>query len=487
MDVDIPSTYKQARASKFWPQWRAAMIAEQASLKKHETWRLLPRKKAKGVKRFKARLVIHGLKQQFGINYTETYAPVIRFETIRAAIYFALQRGWEILQYDVKTAFLYGDLDELIFMDQPPGFQVDGPSAVCELLKSLYGLKQASNVWNRTLHAKLVTLGFERTDSDYGLYVLKENGEVKLLLTVYVDDLLLMGTRDLCAKIAAALQETFELTTMGTVKYLLGIEILIDRPNRHIVYCQKRYVPEVLKRFHMSDCNGCATPEATTPSTAVYLVNASWPDIAHATRHLGKFLATYDHTHYAQAKRVVRYLKATCDYGLVMDVPDGTAANVRCYLDADYANDSVDRRSIRGYVNMLDGNVMSYASRKQEINVLSTCEAKYAAMSEATKYEQSRLITKPGKHSKSKHIDNKYHMVRRNVGLKLLTMQHIATEQMIVDIMTKPLAVVKLTRFRKAMKVLPAVTSDDAMITTEPAASTTTATAAVTPELHLHP
>ncbi|KAG3115463.1 hypothetical protein PI124_g5329 [Phytophthora idaei] len=130
----------------------------------------------------------------------------------------------------------------------------------------------------------------------------EKNGEVKLLLTVYVDDLLLMGPRDLCAKIAAALQETFELTTMGTVKYLLGIEILIDRPNRQIIYCQKQYVSEVLKRFHMSDCNGCATPEATTPSTAVvsatkdylpyrelvcalqYLVNASGSDIAHATR-----------------------------------------------------------------------------------------------------------------------------------------------------------------------------------------------------------
>ncbi|KAG3126104.1 hypothetical protein PI126_g22469 [Phytophthora idaei] len=334
-----------------------------------------------------------------------------------------------------------------------------------------------------------------------------------------------MGTRDLCAKIAAALQETFELTTMGTVKYLLGIEILIDRPNRQIVYCQKQYVSEVLKRFQMSDCNGCATPEAATPSTAVvsvtkdylpyrelvgalqYLVNASRPDIAHATRRLGKFLATYDHTHYAQTKRVLRYLKATCDYGLVMDVPDGTAANVRCYSDADYANDSVDRRSISGYVNTLDGNVMSYASRKQEINALSTCEAEYVAMSEATKdvvwlaglceelawkhpvplllgdnEGAISLTTKPSKHSKSKHIDNKYHMVRRNVELKLLTTQHIGTEQMIADIMTKPLAVVKFTRFRKAMKVLPVVTSDDAVITTEPAASTTAAIAAADAE-----
>ncbi|POM66731.1 Gag-pol Polyprotein [Phytophthora palmivora] len=261
MDVKIPTTYKQARSSEQWPQWRAAMLAELASLKGHKTWKLVPRKVAKNlkvitcrwvfavkrderghIKRFKARLVIHGFKQQLGINYSETYAPVIRFETIRAAIYYAVQRGWEVLQYDVTTAFLYGDLEELIYMEQPPGFQVDGSSVICQLLKSLYGLKQAPNIWNKTLHAKLLALGLERTESDYGLYMLKESGEVKLLLTVYVDDLLLMGPRDLCAKVAASLQETFELTTMGTVKFLLGVKIMIDRPRRQIVYCQRQGV-----------------------------------------------------------------------------------------------------------------------------------------------------------------------------------------------------------------------------------------------------
>jgi hypothetical protein len=188
-----------------------------------------------------------------------------------------VQRGWEVLQYDVKTAFLYGDLEELVFMEQPPGFQVDGPGFICRLLKSLYGLKQAPNIWNKTLHAKLLAMGFERTESDFGLYMLKKNGEVTLLLTVYVDDLLLMGPRDLCAKVAASLMETFELTTMGTVKYLLGVEILINRPRREIIYCQRQYVQEVLKRFYMENCNGCATPQATTeskvavPTTTEYL------------------------------------------------------------------------------------------------------------------------------------------------------------------------------------------------------------------------
>ncbi|KAE9332414.1 hypothetical protein PF008_g14954 [Phytophthora fragariae] len=354
------------------------------------------------------------------------------------------------------------------------------------------------------LHAKLLTMGFERLDSDYGLYLPKVNGEVKLLLTVYVDDLLLMGPRAKCLEVAASLQETFELTTMGTVKYLLGVEILINRPQREIVCSQRQCTTEVFKRFHMSDCNGCATPEATPPSTATvaaatgylpyrelvsalqYLVSASRPDIAHTTRHLGKFLANYDHTHYAQAKRVLRYIKATCDYELVMTVEQGDGVRISCYSDADYANDPEDRRSINGYVTMLDGNVVSYASRKQEINALSTCEAEYVAMAEATKdllwlaglcnelswkhpvplllgdnQEAIALTAKPGKHSKSKHIDNKYHMVRLNVELQRLTTQHVGTEAMVADVMTKALSVVKFTRFRQAMNVLPIVAAPD--------------------------
>jgi hypothetical protein len=270
-------------------------------------------------------------------------------------------------------------------------------------LKSLYGLKQAPNIWNKTLHAKLLAMGLERTESDFGLYMLKKNGEVTLLLTVYVDDVLLMGPRHLCAKVAAFLVETFELTTMCTIKYLLGVENHINRPHREIIYCQRQCEQKVLKRFHMENCNGCATPQATTESKVAvpttteylpyrelvrslqYLVGTSRPDIIHATRHLGKFLSDYNRSHYAEAKRVLRYLKATCDYGLVMNVKDATDVNISAYSDADYINDSVGRRSVRGNVTILDGNVVSYASCKQQINAQDTCDAKYIAMSECPK------------------------------------------------------------------------------------------------------
>ncbi|GMF26347.1 unnamed protein product [Phytophthora fragariaefolia] len=406
--------------------------------------------------------------------------------------------GWCYSTTSRLPSFLYGDLDDLTFMEQPPGFQIDGPSMVYRLLKSLYGLKQAPNIWNKTLHAKLLDMGLMRLESDYGLYALKKDGEVTLLLTVYVDDLLLMGPRKQCEEVAASLQETFELTTMGTAKYLLGVEILINKTRKQIVYSQRQYVLEVLKRFHMENCNESATPEATTPSATEvpatkeylsyrelvgafqYLVNASRPDIAHATRHLGKYLACYDLTHYAKAKRALRYLKATSDYGLVMDVQPGQGVQVCAYSDGDYANDPVDKRSISGYEILLDNNVISYTSRKQEINSLSTCDAEYVAIAETTKdliwlaglckercYKHPvplllgdnqgdiALTAKPGKHSKWNHIDNKYHMVRRNVELQRITTQHVSTDEMVADVMTKARGGVKFSQFRTAMKVLP--------------------------------
>ncbi|KAE9284943.1 hypothetical protein PR003_g26725 [Phytophthora rubi] len=357
------------------------------------------------IKRYKARLVIHGFKQLAGLEYTETYAPVIRFETIRAAIYFALQRGWAIVQYDVKTAFLYGHLDEVIFMEQPPGFQSEPDAYVCHLQRSLYGLRQAPNVWNRTLHKALERLGFSRLDSDYGLYAQKmgEIGGVSMLLTVYVDDILLLGPTDLCRSVAQQLAEEFELTALGPVKYLLGAEILIDPLHKEVVYCQRQHVNDILKRFNMESCNGCTTPEATTPQqlrapvdksylpyrelvgALQYLVSASRPDIAHGVRNLGKYLSNYTYEHYFMAKRVLRYLASTVDYGLVNTIRTGSRVTVTCFTDADYANDVDNRKSISGYVTMLDGNVVSYASRKQEINAQSTTEAEYVAMNEGTK------------------------------------------------------------------------------------------------------
>ncbi|POM61971.1 putative Polyprotein [Phytophthora palmivora] len=489
---------------------------EDDSQREHGTWDLVPRTETKGkrviscrwvfalkrdaaghIKLFKARLVIRGFLQRMGIDYTETYAPVVRFETIRCAILYALQRGWDVMQFDVKTAFLYGDLEEEVYMEQSPGFGEDSPHFICRLRKSLYGLKQSLRVWNKTLHKFLVKIGLERLDSDNGLYVRKVRDQVTLLLTVYVDDLLVMGPSDVCAEVSQQLAAEYELTALGPMKYLLGVEILIDRQRRHAIFCQRQYTREVLKRFHMEGCNGVATPEAlraevSKPSKCdssppyrelvgalQYLVSASRPDIAHAVRHLSKYLSNYDHTHYAMAKRVLRHLASTRDYGLVMEYTAATEVQLVCYADADYANDPDDRKSVSGFVTFVSGNVVSYGSRKQEINAQSTTEAEYMAMNEGTRdllwltglCEELNWVfarpeirgdnksclylnAKPGKHSKTKHIQNKFHLVRHLVEDEQLRTRHVGTKDMIADIMTKPLPREQFERCRDGMKVL---------------------------------
>jgi hypothetical protein len=426
---------------------------------------------------------------------------VIRFETIRVAIYFAIQRGWVILQYDVKTAFLHGELKEEVLMEQPAGYEMGGLSHVCKLIKSLYGLRQAPHVWNQKLHEHLVAIGFRRLESDYGLYARHNEGEVSMLLTVYVDDLLLMGTPADCEEVRRLLQAAFELVDLGPVKYLLGVELIINKIERTVFYSQETYIHEVLKRFGMQNSNGAPTPEGTSTATPrtkevirdmpyrevvgalQYLVSGSRPDIAHAVRKLGQFMSCYTAEHYSQAKRVLRYLKATSDYGLLMVVHQDRViqpVHLTVYTDADYANDTEDRKSVSGYVTLLDGATVSYGSRKQGINALSTMDAEYYAMHEGTKdiqwlkklceelrikYETPRLLSdnmaaiylseKPGKHHHVKHIENKYHYVRSLVQDKKLRTEYINTEEQVADVMTKALARVKFTKFRAMLVVAP--------------------------------
>ncbi|KAE9094861.1 hypothetical protein PF007_g17611 [Phytophthora fragariae] len=370
---------------------------------------------------------------------------------------------------------------------------------VWQLIKSLYGLKQAPSVWNKTLHAFLLSIGFTRLDSDYGLYAIFKDGSVSMLLTVYVDDLLLMGPPDLCDQVALQLEAKFTLTSMGEVKYLLGIEITIDRLHNRVVYSQRSHIDKLLKKFGLSNSYGCWTPQATSESRAKqhpadvadmpyrelvgglqYLVSGSRPDIAHAVRHLGKFLSCFTETHYREGQRVLRYLLQTRDYALHMDVVPGNNVAISVFTDSDYANDPDDSKSVCGYVTFLDGNVISYGSRKQGINAQSSTEAEYIAMNEGVRdvlwivglceelhwpattpllrgdnQAALYLTEKPGKHSNTKHINNKYHLVRHLVEDGKLRILHVPTNDNTADIMTKPLARDKFSQFRSHLKVLP--------------------------------
>jgi len=186
---DDPTTYSQAMSRDDCQQWTAAMKSELDSIDRTGTWVLVPlppgrqpigckwvykiKRKADGsVDRYKARVVAKGFLQKEGVDYTETFAPVAKFTSIRVLLALAAQHDWEIHQMDVKTAFLHGDLDVDIYMRQPEGFAEPGKEdLVCQLKKSLYGLKQASRAWYQKIDAALAEMRFTSLASNHFILV----------------------------------------------------------------------------------------------------------------------------------------------------------------------------------------------------------------------------------------------------------------------------------------------------------------------------
>ncbi|KAH9094955.1 hypothetical protein Ae201684P_004220 [Aphanomyces euteiches] len=419
--------------------------------------------------KYKARLVLKGYMQQYGIDYLEIFAPVLRMNALRLLLCLVAHHAWKIRQMDVKTAFLNGtlDTDTVIFMEQPPGFAVQGEeSKVCRLIKSIYGLKQAPRCWYLTLHSFLVRIGFE------------------LLLSVYVDDITITGNNDQdIEKACNAHKNEFKMTDLGELKSILGIKV---ETHGHVVtMSQQGYVEVLLDKFNMADCKPVSTPEvvghALVPTSKSqdevkalnlpyrelvgslqYLVTATRPDIANAVRNLSKHLSKYDDTHWKQAQRVLKYLKGSKSASLEID-GRGQVGDLQlsAYCDADFANGE-DRKSISGYVVMYGSCVLSYRSRKQTIVALSTAEAEYIALADCVKellwfselleelgFPQKTILVhcdnqsaiaiakNSGQHERTKHISTKYHFVRDNVEKEVIKLQYCPSKMMIADILTK--------------------------------------------------
>jgi hypothetical protein len=236
-----PTCFEQAIGN---PKWDNAMDEEMAAFDANATWELiaLPEdKKTIGCKwvykvkhnvdgsvsRYKARLVAKGYAQTYGIEYEETYSPVAKMTTIRAIIVMAATKGWSLHQMDIKNDFLHGDLQEEVYMEQPPGY-VDQThlNLVCRLKKALYGLKQAPRVWLDKISQYLVTSGFQTSNADFSLYVKKTNHGL-VIIVIYVDDLIIIGNSDVnISDLKKLLKQKFEMKDLGELRYFLGIEVI---------------------------------------------------------------------------------------------------------------------------------------------------------------------------------------------------------------------------------------------------------------------
>jgi hypothetical protein len=258
------------------PKWDNAMDEKMAALDANATWELvaLPKdKKAIGCKwvykvkhngdgfvsRYKVRLVAKGYAQTYGIDYEETYSLVAKMTTVRAIIAMAPTKGWSLHQMDVKNAFLHGNLQEEVYMEQPSGY-VDQthPNLVCRLKKALYGLKQAQRAWLDKIGQYLVTTGFQTFNADFSLYVKRTDHGI-VVIVIYVDDLIITGNSDAdISDLKKLLKQKFEMKDLGKLHYFLGIEVI--KSPKGIWLLQRQYALNKLSEYGMTGCKPISIP-----------------------------------------------------------------------------------------------------------------------------------------------------------------------------------------------------------------------------------
>ncbi|GKA23536.1 zinc finger, CCHC-type containing protein [Tanacetum coccineum] len=408
-----PRTYDEAMQSRDAAFWKEAIDDEIGSIMENNTWVLsdLPpgckwifkrKMKVDGtIDKFKARLVIQGFRQKEGIDYFDTYAPVARITTIRLLLALAAIHNLVIHQMDVKTAFLNGDLDEEVYMKQPEGFVMPGNEhKVCKLVKSLYGLKQAPKQWHQKFDEVVLSSGFLLNQSDKCVYSKFDSSGKGVIICLYVDDMLIFGTdQNQVDKTKKFLSSRFSMKDMGEADVILGIKI--KRENKGIVITQSHYIEKILKKFNREDCSPVSTPmdpvEKLKPNTGkpvdqleysraigclMYAMTSTRPDIAYAVGRLSRFTSNPSRQHWQAITRVFKYLKGTMNYGLSYV---GYPSVLEGYSDASWINHVEDSSSTSGWVFLLRGGTISWASKKQTCITGSTMESEFVALAAAGK------------------------------------------------------------------------------------------------------
>lgn len=537
LDQQTPDTYRDAMDRPDADKWSAAMDKEMESCAALDVWEYVPRAELpKGtnilpvkwvyklktdehgnVTSHKARITPKGFKQQYGKDFFEVYAATGMYKTMRLGLSLAAKWDHELEQLDVPTAFLNADIDEDVYMEVPEGYRQGKEGMVCKLRKALYGLKQAPRNWYLLVCRFIVeSMGFKACVSDPCLFYKRSRTGRLMLLFLFVDDFQVSYHREDRAEwneLKAKLVARFNTKDMGPSTWILGMRITRDRKARTITLDQELYVTKALERYGLTQCTAASTPEVVgqeaianiddatldTPAdkvrfmeitgTLMYAGGASRPDIAHASHQLASHMQSPTRRHMLAAERVLRYLSGTRDVGLVFGAHNGDTigdsrgrrtqlqVDVCAYADADWANSKGDRRSITGWVAKLNGDTLSYASRKQRTVALSTCEAELYAEAAAIQEvlwlrgilkelglrmntgsivhgdNQSAIaVSKNGiKGERTKHVDIKYHFITETVESGDVILKWIPTADMQADIFTKALSAPLFNHFRKQL------------------------------------
>ncbi len=495
------------------------MDDEMASLEKNNTWNVISKTEVKRghqildgkwvyklkrgaqneIIRHKARWVVKGFRQQYGIDYDQTFASVVKPMAYRVLFALAAHYDMEIDQLDVKTAFLHGDVDGDVYVNLPNGYggENDNAGQVCKLNKALYGLKQSPRLWSEKLSAYLADgLELHPLHADSSVFISEEGLDGPIV-------------------VKAELKKEFEMTESPLTHYL-GIKVERDRVKRTIKLSQPGYIDKILSRFHTTTAKHSRVPmkegvtlipedaESTEKARSEYsamigsimfLMVQTRPDIAQATSTLARFAKNPGRTHEEAAKVVLRYLQGSRDRGITYGGGAEDPLRPVGYSDADWAGNRSGRRSTSAYVFMLNGGTITWMSKLQPTVALSSTESEYQALTQAAKeatwlrllltelsieIQGSDINVESGKkcfqdiimdlrgdnqsaialshnpvlHTRTKHIDIQHHYIRDEVLGERIKLTYVPTEEMVADGLTKPLGPVKFEEFLKQLRML---------------------------------
>uniref|UniRef100_A0A8R7UH22 Reverse transcriptase Ty1/copia-type domain-containing protein n=1 Tax=Triticum urartu TaxID=4572 RepID=A0A8R7UH22_TRIUA len=505
----LPSSYRAALKD---PNWHAAMLDEFNALIRNDTWSLVPCPAGVNVvtgkwifrhklhpdgtlARYKARWVVRGFTQQPGVDYGETFSPVVKPATIRVVLSIATANAWPIRQMDAKNTFLHGDLAETVYCEQPAGFaDASFPTHVCRLHKSLYGLKQAPRTWFLRFTRFLHSLGFVSSKCDTSLFILRRGTSLAYLL-VYVDDIILTASTTALLQSLVTLSSEFSMSDLGDIHHFLGINV--HRSTTGLFLSQEQYALEILDRANMLNCRPISTPVDTCSklsgtdgvpysdpthyrrlSGALQYLTLTRPDISYAVQQLCLVMHAPLDSHYQLLKRVLRYIWGTTHYGLQLY---RSSHDLLAYSDVDWAGCPDTRRSTSGFCVFLGANMVSWSSKRQHTVSRCSAEAEYRAVANCVAescwlrqllselhrpprratlvyYDNVSAVylsTNPVQHQRTKHVEIDLHFVRDRVALGDVKVLHVPTTSQFADVFTKGLPSSVFRDFRSSLNVLP--------------------------------
>lgn len=495
-DNEALMSYTECMSSPEKQEWEKAIQEEKQSLKKNDTWQLVNENCANGKEivtgrwifkvkdegKYKARLVARGCQQNSeNLDFKDIFSTVVQTGNLRLLFALAAQRKMKIITFDVKTAFLNGNLEEEIYMKIPEGY--NAPGKICLLKKALYGLKQAPLQWNKRLTEFLTGENLKQLKTDQCVFKTK-NKDKKMFLAVHVDDGILFGEDEHQMKILLeGLKKNFEITVQENPTQYLGLEI--RRVEDGIFINQARYSKQVLNKYQMNASKPVSTPIAPPKKNLQALVNESSaysnfpyrevigsllylscktrPDLAYAVNYESRSMEKPTSLDISNVKRTLRYLNGHQKDGIFYSSKTKDCELI-AYSDADFAGDLVKSKSTSGYIILYGGGPVSWCSRKQSVVAQSTTEAEYTAAAQCCqemKYikaflhellgEQIQMtlyvdnqsaiqMIKSGQITRrSKHIDVKFHFVSDELSRGWYRIEHCFSQDQLADILTKPL------------------------------------------------